>query len=277
MDDPAASDAPAASDPSWARPGSEPTGAPPSPPPPAAKGGSAGLVAVLAAMFVVLLGVVGGLGYYLLRDDDDGSSYPLALDDDEYDLEAMVLRNKDLPEGMVLVQRNGFDNPDWAELTGPDDPEGKLAQLEAQERVRSHVSFFSWPDGPIQHLGRVLSITSQSTLYASEDAAQESLEGRALCGLLLDPNGDSRDFRVPDLGDGAVGFFVTEVDDDLGKSVDTVICFRTGRIVHGLIQSGLDGTEDIAQAVRLARKMFVRVENAYDGVEDPLDELDEDG
>jgi hypothetical protein len=273
MDDTPSTGAPAAADHSWARPGSEAAATPP-PPSPARGRGNGALIVGFVVLLLALLGVAGGLGWFLLRADDDGSSYPVALEDDAYDLEAMILRNADMPAGIELVQRTEFDNESWASLLDRDDPEGRLAQLEAQERVRGFVAYYTWPGGPIRHLGRTLSITSQSTLYGSEEAAKDSIAGRALCGLFLNPNADARDFAVPDIADESVGFFVTEVDDDLGKSVETVICFRTGRIVHGVIQSGLDGTQDIGLVVRLAQRLLTRVENAYDGVDDPLDELD---
>ena len=262
----------------WARPGSADDAPQPLAPPPA-KRGNAPLIIAFVTMLVVLIAVVAGLTVFLVRDTEDGSAYPVDLADEGYDLDAMVLRNADVPEGIELVQRNGFDNEEWAALlVDPADPEAlavKVAQLNAQERIRTYVAYFSWPEGPIAHLGQTLSITAQSTLFATEAAAEESLRGAALCGLILNEAAESRDFRIPAFGDASVGFFVTEQDEQLGTSVDTVLCFRTGRIVHGLVQSALDGAQDIGLIVRLGRRMLGHIENAYDGVEDPLDEFDD--
>ena len=226
---------------------------------------------VIGAMTVVLLAIVAGLVAYLQQDED--TEYSVNRGDDEYDLPSMALRNADMPQGLVLARRIEFDNEQWAVLTDEEDPEGRQNQLEAQERIRNSVSYFTWPGATTtEHLGEVLSITSQSTLFETPDAAEE--ETSRLCGLLIDERDPLVEFAVPSLGDESVGFYVTTVQEGVGTSIDTVVCFRTGRIVHGVVQTGLKGTEDIGLSVTLAERMLDRVDQTFEGEAAPLDDED---
>jgi hypothetical protein len=204
-----------------------------------------------------------------------GKHYATDKNDDEYDLEAMELRNADLPDGILLSQGDTFDNKDWAQVVGADDPDVTEKALDRQGRLRGHVAFYTW-ENPVEHLGRIISVTAQSTLFVDEAAASDSLTGHnngdGLCGLLIDKKDFPEEFTVPSIGDQAIGLRVVQDQQNFGKSVDTVICFRTGRIVHGIQQSGLEGTEDVAQAVKLAQSMLKRIDNALAGKADPLDE-----
>ena len=55
------------------------------------------------------------------------------------------------------------------------------------------------------------------------------------------------------------------------------ICFRTGRIVHGVVQSALDGAQDIGLVVNMAQAMLTQVDNTFAGTPDPLDEPPAEG
>lgn len=246
----------------------------PPPPPatvPAPPGGSRsnrGLLAAMLGVVFIALAVSTAIVGWALTQDDDSSGYPTGHPDEEYDLEAMQLRNVDLPSGIMRAEGDGFDNDEWAQLLAPDDPDPAKNQLAAQGRVRNQVSYFTW-DNPVEHLGEVLSVTSQSTLYVDEDTAHESIRG--LCGLLLDERNPLKEFAVPGLGDESTGFQMSTPNDTFGSTLETVICFRTGRVVHAVSQSGLRGTDDIALSVRLAERMLRRVDETFDGKAVPLD------
>ncbi len=233
------------------------------------------VIAVLGMMLLVLSALIVGLVVYVTSEDD--GNFPTRLADDDYDLAAMALRERDTPGDLSLAGKLEFSNEEWSAILDSVDPEARLPQLEAQERVRNHISIFAWPDGGTFHLAQTLSLLSQSTLYESVSAAEEALAGSALCGLRLDETAPVDDFKVPAIGDSSVGFFVTTADPDIGTSIETVVCFRTGRVVHGVVQSALDGAQDIGLVVGLARKMLVHVENAFDGTADPLDEDPNEG
>jgi len=204
-----------------------------------------------------------------------GKHYATDKNDDDYDLEAMELRNADLPEGILLSQGETFDNKDWAQVVGADDPDVTEKALDRQGRLQGHVAFYTW-DNPVEHLGHVISVTVQSTLFVDAAAASDSLTGQhngdGLCGLLINKTDLPEEFPVPSLGDQAIGLRVVQNQQNFGKSVDIVICFRTGRVVNGIQQSGLEGTEDVALAVKLAQRMLQRVDSAFAGKADPLDE-----
>lgn len=204
---------------------------------------------------------------FLFAACDDGPGYNRKWGDDDYDLEAMALQDDDMPSGIQRQEERGFDNEEWSGAFGADDPEARKNQLDAQGRLRNFVAFFSWDD-PIQHLGRTVSITSQSTLYVDEKAASDAARKYA-CGLLIDDRDPLDEFNVPRLADQAVGFFVTQDQENFGKSVDTAICFRTGRVLHAVVQSGLEGTEDIGLGVKLAKRMLARVDAVYLGKATP--------
>ena len=60
-------------------------------------------------------------------------------------------------------------------------------------------------------LGPVLAITSVSTLYTDVESARQSAE-RFVCGLPIETNVAVEGFDVPDVADGATGFFVRQSD-----------------------------------------------------------------
>ena len=228
--------------------------------PPAAKGASRGMVVALVGMVVLLIaGVTAGLGIYLFRGDD-GTAYPLALDDADYDLPAMGLTMEDLPTGFKLANEQDFDNAAWAEALDQEEPEAKQRQLVALGRVRNYVRFFQVGD-PITHLGHPFQYASQSSLFVDETSAIESM--RTQCDLPYDQTVSIKDVRVPSLADQSTSFLVTTRTEELGETVDTVICFRTGRIVHSIAQRGLEGTEDLEFTIRLAKTMLKRVDGVF--------------
>jgi len=192
---------------------------------------------------------------------DDGRDYPSNLGDGDYDLGAMALRTTDLPVDFEMqeIEEPEFNNELWAEVFDTDDFEAKASQLDAQGRLKNHVSAFAPPG-----LGRVLGVTAVSTLYTDEQAATESTE-RFACGLPINDTVALEEFIVPKIGDQTEGFFVKQ-DNESGVSfVETTICFRTGRIVHAIQQTSLPGVEDIALSVRLAQRMLDHVDDAFDG------------
>ena len=192
------------------------------------------------------------------------AAFPAGLDDSDYDLRSMALQEIDLPEGYARLQRGEFNNEEFAVLFQSPDTDAKKRQLDAQGRLESYVTVFGWDD-PIQHFGRPLTFTAQSTLYVDSEAALESM--RTTCGLLVEDAIQLEEFFVPDFGDGGVGFSYSEEQDVIGESVELNVCFRTGRIVHAVAQSGLEGTQDIALSVRLAERMLERIELAFEEVD----------
>lgn len=238
--------------------------------PAVAGGASAGwavLIPVAGIMAIAVIALAAALAAYVQRDT--GHSYTEALDDDDYLLDAMSLRNRDMPAGLKLVSRVEFTNEEWAEATRPDDPERALAQLNSQGRIRNNVAIFSWGDSSYAHLAETLNIISQSTLYATADDARAEL-GR-LCGLYIDERQPLVEFAVPKLGEQSVGFYVTTEAQDFSATIETVVCFRTGRIVHGVMQTAFQGAHDIALTVRLAERMLARVDETFRGAAVPLD------
>lgn len=191
---------------------------------------------------------------------DSARTYP-EKGDDEYDLGAMALTEADLPGGFVQqdIGEAEFTNEQWAEFFGVEDIEAKLSQLNAQSRVRSHVTTFRPGE-----LGRIFSVTAVSTVYENENAATDSSQKFA-CGLPIDDKKQLEPFGVPTIGQAANGFFVSNTNEGGIRLVDTTVCFRTGRLIHAIQQTGLPGTEDIALAVRLARRMQARVDEVFDG------------
>jgi hypothetical protein len=227
------------------------------------------LAAGVGAIGVAILAV--GIVALALFLRDDTNRYPTGLGDDNYNLEAMVLASSDMPAGIHKRQEKGFDNEEWSQIFDTDDPAAKKSQLDAQGRLRNHVAYFSW-DQPMEHLGRPISVTTQSTLYVDAKSASEAARKFA-CGLLVADKDPIDEFKVPKLGDQAVGFFVIQEQQNFGKTIDTAVCFRTGRILHAVVQSGLEGTEDVALSVKLAEKMLVRVDAAFAGKPMPVEEL----
>jgi hypothetical protein len=202
----------------------------------------------------------------LLAACDDDSSYPSNHDDDAYDLEAMSLAESDVPRGMVSVFSQQFDNQDIADVFQEEDPEAKVRELDARGRLRSHIQIFSWGSTQdyVRNLARVSTIYSQSSLFVDEKAAAESM--RELCDLQQYPrNRIVDDLVVPKLADESTGLLIRHDDDTFGELYDVAICFRTGRLVHSVVRSGLPGTEDVRESLRLARIMLRHVEAAYPG------------
>ncbi len=195
----------------------------------------------------------------LLTACDGGRDYPASFGDSDYDLAAMALRAIDLPAGFEAqdVPDPAFDNESWAFFFETNDPEAKQAQLEAQGRLTNHVAAFA-PAG----LGRVLAVTNVSTLYTDAEAARQSLEKFA-CGLPINDSIQLEPFLVPNIGDGAAGFFVRQENDGSTTFVDTTLCFRTGRIVHAIQQTSIPGVEDIALGIRLANSQLERVDAEF--------------
>lgn len=193
--------------------------------------------------------------------------------DDEYDLAAMALTEADMPEGFSQedLGEAEFTNEQWAEFFGVDDVEAKLAQLEAQNRIRSHVTSFQ----PAE-LGRIFNVTVFSTVYQTDADAIASSE-RFACGLPIDDKQPLEPFSVPTIGNDSNGFFVSNTSQGGLRLVDTTICFRTGRLVHAIQQTGLPGTEDIALAVRLAQKMESHVNDTFDGKRPAEENADDEG
>ena len=194
---------------------------------------------------------------------NDGPNYAKRMGDDEVNLEAMVLANSDMPVDFLKRQEKGFDNEEWSQVFDTNDPEAKKSQLDAQGRLRNHVAYFSW-EQPMEHLGHPISVTTQSTLYVDAQSAERAAKQFA-CGLLVADTDPINEFKVPKLGDQSVGFFVTQQQQNFGTTVDTAVCFRTGRILHAIVQSGLEGTSDVALSVKLAEKMLARVDAVYAG------------
>ncbi len=195
----------------------------------------------------------------LLAACGDGRDYPASFGDDDYDLAAMALRAADLPAGFEAqeIESPAFDNENWALIFDTNDPEAKQAQLDAQGRLTNHVAAFS-PGA----LGPVLALTNVSTLYTDAEAARQSLEKFA-CGLPINDSIQLEPFLVPQIADGATGFFVRQQSDGSTTFVDTTLCFRTGRILHAIQQTSIPGVEDIALSIRLANSMLERIDAEF--------------
>lgn len=193
-----------------------------------------------------------------------GPKYATNKSDDSYDLTAMALAEEDLPVGYLQQDSRVFNNQDWAPVVAPpgDDPQATQKQLDALGRITGAATLFSWVN-PEEHLGRPFQIATQSTLYTTANDASKSLKLR--CDLPIDPTSALTDFKVAGLGDESTGFMSTQQVQGFGGEIDTAVCFRTGRIVHAVFVSGLEGTQDIAMDVRLAKKMLSRVEDALTG------------
>jgi len=257
---------------------------PPGETPPPSRGNSRWLLfSLLGVMLLVLGGVIAALALYLTRDGGSGSgNFGANLGDDDYDLAAMALRNADVPEGLALTVRADFNNEEWALIFDDTDAERYQAQFDAQKRVRNLVSVFAWSPGKPAKPGLALNLLAQSTLYETEAAAEDAIAGSALCGLNEDPLAPVTDFKVPKLADQSAGFHVEadtitiDVDsvtqeETLAKIVETVVCFRTGRVVHGVVQRAWDGSQDEEFVIGLAKEMLGHAENAFKGKDDPID------
>jgi len=193
-----------------------------------------------------------------------GSKYPTNRPDSSYDLQAMSLAQEDLPAGYLQQDQRIFNNQDWAGVVGnPNaDPASTQKKLDAEGRITGAATIYSW-DNPSEHLGKPYQIATQSTLYKT--AADASTALKQVCDLPIDQTNPLSDFKVSGLGDESTGFMSTSQVQGFGDSVDTAICFRTGRVIHAVVQSGLDGTQDVALDYRLAQKMLARVQDAFNG------------
>ena len=210
------------------------------------------LLPLLAAFGLVFLAACAG----------DEEEFATDLPDDAFPLEDMLIALDDLPLAMENANTNTFDNPEWAQLFDVENLRGKLNQLEARGRITAAVREFSWKE-PFAHLGGPAFITVQSTLYADVESAEDSMS--LYCGTLVDERSvtDYTDFWVANIGDGAEGFIIGQPTTEIGRLVETVVCFRTGRIVHAVAQNGLEGTEDIALGVRIATRMYERIRTVF--------------
>ena len=184
-------------------------------------------------------------------------SYPVQFKDDQYDLEKMTLAATDVPDGFSQKQSSTFDNEAWAAVVGQDDPSGKKKQLDSQGRLMSAAKIFSW-DNPLEHLGKTYQITSQSTLYVSVDAAMKSM--KLLCDLPIDEKKASQEIKAATLADETTVLIVSETLPNFGVSKDSIVCVRTGRIVNAIVESGLDGTQDILRTIGLAKLALAHVD-----------------
>ena len=209
-----------------------------------------------------------------------GRDYPTNRGDEEYDLTAMSLIDADLPDGMASIGGGLLDNLKWAETFNPVDEkemDALVNQLVAQGRLTAFVTQFAWfepgaqslRDAILPHLGQPHLFTVQSTLYTEEKLAVDST--RSLCGIQANERDPVEEFKVPAIGDQSAGFYSVGKLGDFGKLIETTVCFRTGRIVHAVIQQGLQGTQDIPLSVRLAQKMLGRVNDSFDGKAPPSD------
>lgn len=233
--------------------------------------GAFGILAAICAVVALLI---------VFASDDGTEAYP-DRDDDRYDLEAMRLRDQDMPVGFEWTNSLEFSNDEWVrlffsqeDLEDPeiiqDDLEAKQRELESEGRIRNLLSIYQSED-----LGRTLGIFSISTLYTDDQAAATSLT--LYCGLPVDErrNLELRAVQMPDVGDESSGFIAEGVMSSPLYS-ETTFCFRTGRVVHAISLASLPGVEDIGLAVRLAEHMEERVQSFYNGEEPPADDADND-
>lgn len=253
---------------------------PPPPPPPAeAPGGvSRPLLAALLGVVFLALAVSAGLVAFALNGDDD-PDYGANLAEGDFDLESMQLRNADLPSGMVLLASAEASNEEWATgfVQEGEDPAPVVRQLEALGRLRGHRSLYSWED-PSKHAGERLFVTSLSTLYTDEKAAADSMTGTNYCGVPVDPNdlsGQITEFPLSGLGESAVGYQITHpipiAQGVYERFVETVVCFRTGALLHVVWESSLSGGVDIGGTYRLAKEMNDRIDETFEGKAAPVD------
>jgi hypothetical protein len=224
-------------------------------------------------VFIVSIALM-ALAAFLLAGCRGGGSrtYPVDLPDEDHDLPAMQVSENDMPfEGMQLAIADSFTNEEWARAFATQNPlldyEQKVIQLDAQGRVLGHLALFSWPD-PTRNLGKILQVESHAIIYRDEEAASNAISLRA-CGLLIGDDRPLEPFDVPRVADESAGFFHRSDFGMLGTAVDTIVCFRTGRLVHAVVQNGLDGTQNIERAVEMAQRKLQYVDAAFDGTDPP--------
>lgn len=224
-----------------------------------------------AALRLLLLPALFALGLALLAAcGEEAEDFATDLPDDAYPLEDMLLDIDQLPVAFENATTSTFNNEAWAPLFNVEDLRGKVNQLEARGRINAAVREFTWNE-PFTRLGGPAILTIQSTLYADIEAAEDSMG--LFCGALIDERSatDVTEFWVANIGDGVQGFVHGEQTPEIGRLVETVVCFRTGRVVHAVLSNGLEGTEDIALNVRIARRMYEHVRAVFAKLEPPAD------
>ncbi len=221
----------------------------------------------------------------------DGSvDYDVDFGDSEYDLAAMQIGEGDLPElvrptanrtGLTLVVEDSFTNDEWAHAFESQIPEivatQKVVQLEAQGRINGHLALFTWRN-PTEHLGKVQQVESHAMLYRDAESAANAISLRA-CGLIVADSQPLEQFDVPPIADESAGYsFTTQVgagEFSLGMARETVVCARTGRLVHAIVQYGLEGTTSEEVGVELMRRKLGYVDAAFEGKDPPVAENSE--
>lgn len=210
---------------------------------------------------------------------DSGTDYPSNLGDDEYNLEAMALTEADMPPGLEFVGSGEIPKEDWAlnfDVNDEEELDAKVAQLEAQGWLRNYVA-----EGGLRGFGKLLGVKSISTLYTNETAAIDAAE-RFACGLPIELSEPLEDIKfIPKMGEQTVAFYHRRpITDENGETIltfiDTTICFRTGRIVHAVQETAIEGVEDIASSIRIAQTLLARVDAVFEGDLPPADEDEEE-
>jgi hypothetical protein len=191
-------------------------------------------------------------------------TYSTSRPDKDYDLAAMAPTPKELPAGLApaVLTQHEYSNADWvttlrtAQILDPNgDEKAQTKQLDEEGRVRSWVSVYQ-PAG----LQRIIGVTTVSTLYKSADAAEKAMDGE-LCGLPLSTSQEVGPLSVPKLADGSTGFQTVAP----GGLVDSTLCFRTGRILHGIQETNVPGTEDFGSLIQIGQDMVTRINGVLDG------------
>ena len=224
-----------------------------------------------AALRLLFPPALAALGLALLAAcGEDAEEFATDLPDDAYPLEDMLLDLDQLPVAFENATTSTFDNEAWAPLFNVENLRAKVNQLEARGRINAAVREFTWNE-PFTHLGGPAILTVQSTLYADVEAAEDSMS--LFCGALIDERTatDVTEFWVASIGDGVQGFVHGEQTAEIGRLVETVVCFRTGRVVHAILSNGLEGTEDVALNVRIARRMYENVRAVFAELEPPAE------
>jgi hypothetical protein len=210
----------------------------------------------------LLLLVVFALPVIACSDDGDDADVPdtETMDNEEIDLGAMTLELSDIPDGdeFAVVGEGAFDNEDAAALA--EDPEREQLRLEQFGRIEAFQRAFL-RNSPELHLAKILTYTSQSTLYEDVDGAS-----RALAEALdfPTPGLTTEEFAVRGVGEEAVGLMVT-TDSEIGLRTDVAVLFRVGRIIGSVVSQGLEGSEEPNETVALACRLEERIGIALRG------------
>jgi len=248
--------------------------------PEASKAGESRAASVMLGVIVAVTFIVGiGVALAAAISDRGGTDYNPNRGDGDYDLEHMALTEADMPAGIEFAGSGDFSAEEWASLfdvVDEDELAAKISQLEAQGWVKNYVA-----EGGRPGFAKLLGVKSVSTLYTNEAAANEAAT-RFACGLPIELSEQLEEFRVPSIGEQSVGFnHRRPLRDDNGEIVitfvDTTVCFRTGRIVHAVQQTALEGVEDIAGSIRTAYVLLDHVNDAYEGKTGADGEDEEEG